>query len=62
MFGLEKIGMPEIIIVAVVLLLIFGPKKLPELAKGISDAVKEIKKSFSGNTEEKTVKTAKKKK
>ena len=62
MFGLEKIGLPEIIIVAVVLLLIFGPKKLPELAKGISDAVKEIKKGFSGNAEEKTAKTEKKKK
>ena len=62
MFGLEKIGLPEIIIVAVVLLLIIGPKKLPELAKGISDAVKEIKKGFSSNTEEKTVKAEKKKK
>jgi sec-independent protein translocase protein TatA len=61
MFGLDNIGMPEIIVVAVVLLIIFGPKKLPELAKGISDAIKEIKKSFGGE-EEKTVKTEKKKK
>lgn len=48
MFGIEKIGMPEIIVVAVVLLIIFGPKKLPELAKGISQAVKEIMSAFGG--------------
>ena len=53
MFGLEKIGMPEIAIVAVVLLIIFGPKKLPELAKGISQAIKEMSNAFSG---EKTTK------
>ena len=60
MFGLQNIGMPEIVVVAVVLLIIFGPKKLPELAKGISDAVKEIKKSFAGGVEEKTEKKKKK--
>jgi sec-independent protein translocase protein TatA len=48
MFGFEKIGMPEIIVVAVVLLIIFGPKKLPELAKGISQAAKELMSAFSG--------------
>lgn len=53
MFGLENIGMPEILVVAVVLLVIFGPKKLPELAKGISDAVKEITSGFKGEKKEK---------
>lgn len=48
MFGLQNIGMPEILIVAVVLLIIFGPKKLPELAKGITQAVREISSSFKG--------------
>ena len=52
MFGLQNIGMPEVIIAAVVLLIIFGPKKLPEFAKGISQAIKE---STSGlKTEKKT--------
>ena len=48
MFGLQNIGMPEIIILAVVLLLIFGPKKLPQLAKGISEAVREISSNLKG--------------
>ncbi len=42
----KNIGTAEIIIVAVVLLIIFGPKKLPDLAKGIAQAVKEIKGIF----------------
>jgi sec-independent protein translocase protein TatA len=52
MFGLENIGMPEIIVVAVVLLLIFGPKKLPELARGISEAVREITSGIKGEKKE----------
>lgn len=40
------IGSTEIIIVAVVLLLLFGGKKLPELAKGIGEAIREFRKSF----------------
>ncbi len=49
MFGIENIGTPEIIIVAVVLLIIFGPKKLPEFAKGLADAVKEVGNAFKGD-------------
>jgi len=51
MFGLENIGWPEIVIVALVLLIIFGPKKLPEFAKGLSDAIKEVASSFKGDKE-----------
>jgi len=40
---LKNIGGTEIIIVAVVLLIIFGPKKLPEFAKGIAEALREFK-------------------
>lgn len=42
----QGIGTTEIIIIAVILLILFGGKKLPELAKGIGEAVKEFKKSF----------------
>ena len=42
MFGLENIGTTEIVIVAVVLLVIFGPKKLPEFARGLAEAAREI--------------------
>jgi sec-independent protein translocase protein TatA len=49
MFGLQNIGWPEIVIVALVLLILFGPKKLPEFAKGISDAIKEVANAFKGD-------------
>ncbi len=49
MFGLQNIGWPEIVIVALVLLIIFGPKKLPEFAKGLSDAIKEIGNAFKSD-------------
>ena len=62
MFGLENIGMPEILVVAVVLLIIFGPKKLPELAKGISEAVREITSTLRGDKKEVSAKSEKKKK
>ncbi len=44
MFGL---GATEIIILTAILLLIFGPKKIPELARGIGDAIKSIRGVFS---------------
>ncbi len=39
MFGL---GTKEIIIIAIVILLLFGSKKIPELTKSIADAVRHI--------------------
>lgn len=45
----KSIGTTELIIVAVVLLVLFGGKKLPELGKGIGDAIREFKKSLNGD-------------
>ena len=42
MFG---IGTPEIIIIIVVALLIFGPSKLPELGKSLGKGLREFKKA-----------------
>lgn len=44
MFG---IGMPELILIAVVALIVLGPKKLPDLAKSMGRAVREFKKATS---------------
>lgn len=41
----QSIGPVEIIVLAVVVLLLFGGKKIPEFFKGLGEAVKEFKKS-----------------
>ncbi|MBP9802467.1 twin-arginine translocase TatA/TatE family subunit [Patescibacteria group bacterium] len=50
MFGL---GTKEIIIIAVILVLLFGAKKIPELANGIGEAVKNLRRGFGGNVDDK---------
>ncbi|WP_296315330.1 twin-arginine translocase TatA/TatE family subunit [Winogradskyella sp. UBA3174] len=37
------IGMPQVILIAVIVLLIFGGKKIPELMKGLGSGIKEFK-------------------
>jgi len=41
MFGL---GLPEILIILVIILLIFGAKRLPEIGEGLGKTVREIRK------------------
>lgn len=40
---LSSIGAPEIIIVALIVLLLFGGKKIPELMKGLGKGVRSFK-------------------
>ena len=39
------LGMPELVIILVILLVLFGGTKLPSLAKGLGQSIKEFKKS-----------------
>ena len=39
----RTIGMPELLIILVVLLLLFGAKKLPQLARGIGKSLSEFR-------------------
>lgn len=49
----QGIGLTEIIIVAIILLVLFGGRKLPELGKGIGDAIKEFRTSFKSGESDK---------
>ncbi|MBF0483875.1 MAG: twin-arginine translocase TatA/TatE family subunit [Candidatus Omnitrophica bacterium] len=42
-----RIGFGEIVVVLLVALLLFGPKKLPELARAIGNAIQEFKKAMN---------------
>lgn len=45
-FGfIQGIGGPELLIILVIILLLFGAKKLPELARGLGSSMKEFKKA-----------------
>lgn len=56
------IGTGELILIFCVILILFGGKKLPELAKSIGLGVREFKKAFHGLDEETLEKPASKKK
>ena len=43
-----NIGLPEIAIVLVIALLVFGPKRLPELGRSLGNGIREFKGSISG--------------
>jgi sec-independent protein translocase protein TatA len=47
-----KFGFTEILLIALVVLLIFGGKKIPELMKGIGKGAHEFKKGLSGQEDE----------
>ena len=43
---LRSIGLPELLIILVVAVLLFGGKKIPELAKGLGEGIKNFKESL----------------
>ena len=47
-----NLGMPEIIIIAIVVLVLFGGKKLPELMHGVGKGLRDFKKGMNGIEDE----------
>jgi sec-independent protein translocase protein TatA len=46
------IGIPELIIVLVILLVIFGPKRLPGLGRSLGSGMREFKDSVTGRSKD----------
>jgi len=46
------IGLPEVIIVLVIALLLFGPKRLPDLGRSLGSGLREFKDSITGSSKD----------
>ena len=55
MFG--NLGFPELLIIMVVILLLFGAKRIPEIAGSMGKGIREFKKNINDATREVTAET-----
>ena len=46
-----RLGVPELLIIGIIVLFLFGGKRLPEMGKGIGEGIKNFKKSFKSDDE-----------
>lgn len=48
---LPKLGMGELIVILLIVVVLFGANKLPQLGKGLGEGIRSFKKSFGGDEE-----------
>ncbi|HEY2017226.1 MAG TPA: twin-arginine translocase TatA/TatE family subunit [Bryobacteraceae bacterium] len=48
---METIGWPELLVIGIVFVVLFGGKKIPEIGKGIGDGIKNFKAAMRGEPE-----------
>jgi sec-independent protein translocase protein TatA len=51
MFG--SLGFPELLVILVIVILIFGTSRIPELGRGLGEGIKNFKKAVKGEEEDK---------
>lgn len=56
----ESLGLPEIIVILAVVLLLFGAKRLPEIARSLGKSSREFKKGMKEGVDEDAAEEAKK--
>lgn len=47
------LGFPEIVLIVVILIVLFGASRIPELGKGIGEGIRNFKKGMKGEEDEK---------
>jgi sec-independent protein translocase protein TatA len=52
-----RIGLPELLVVLALALLVFGPKKLPDLARGLGQAIRGFKESVEEGEHDSTTRS-----
>lgn len=48
-----SIGMTELVLILLIVLLIFGGRKIPELARGLGEGIRNFRESMRGDQDEK---------
>ncbi len=44
-----RLGLPELMLILIIVFFLFGAKRLPEMGKGIGEGIKNFKKSIKGD-------------
>jgi sec-independent protein translocase protein TatA len=50
---IPKLGMGELIIILLIVVILFGASRLPQLGKGLGEGIRSFKKSFGGEDDDK---------
>jgi len=58
-FIIPNLGVQELLIILVIAVLIFGGKKIPEVAKGLGQGIRQFKDSLKEESEERTAENKK---
>lgn len=55
-FALLDLGTPELVLILLIVLLLFGGKKLPELSRSLGTSMQELRKGLNEGSDEKSKK------